>query len=566
MSSTISPIRPLTRALVLIFLVSLACQQELDRPESSFALNPVDGTGDVDSPSAGSPEQRPPNDESLTCDYGADRVRRLSNDEYLNSLDDLFPGVPVPDVELPIPASPRGFDNDAATLAVGQSDFDAQLTIMEEFAPDAADHALSRVDCSGQSIAVCAERFVEYWSLRIFRRPLPPEDLVEFVELFSGADTIEVGSALALQGMLMAPEFMYRLEKRADDDSQGIARADPYTLAERLAFLIWEGPPDDELLGAAAAGRVGSVEELQAQAERMLGDSKARRPIETFFFQWLQLDHIDDANKNPEDGLTNGLRDAMQEQTLRTIEHLVFDRAASVRELLSSNETFVNGELASLYGLEPVDGWTAVELDPVERRGLLTHASFLAAHGHPSYPSPVLRGAYVMDVILCQPTGEPPPDAQDASPDIGSQTADVVTNRDRYEVSTSDQGATCFACHQFINPLGYAFEQFDTMGRYRADDNGAVIDASGEYQGLVFDGAADLVEQLVESPDVQRCTTTKFLTYALGGQDVSGSECLARRVEQSMNEGGGALRDLFMALVSQPEFSQMRLESSLEEQ
>lgn len=566
MSRARSTLPWLTRASILACLAPLGCQQELGRPESSFALNPVGGTEEIDTPAPDEPEPRGPDGDSLSCDYGADRVRRLSNREYLNALHDLFPGVPVPDVELPISAAPKGFDNDAATLAVGQSDFDAQLTIMEKFAPDAVDHALSRVDCSGQAIAVCAERFVEYWSLRIFRRPLPPEDLVEFVELFSGADSSEVGSALALQGMLMAPEFVYRLEKSADGESQAVTPADPYTLAERLAFLIWEGPPDDELLVAAAEGRLGSVEGLQAQAERMLEDSKARRPIETFFFQWLQLDHIDDANKNPEDGLTNALRDAMKVQTLRTIEHLVFTRGASVGELLSSNETFVNGELASLYGLEPVDGWTAVELDPAERRGLLTHASFLAAHGHPNYPSPVLRGTYVMDVILCQPTGEPPPDAQDASPDIGSQTAEVVTNRDRYEVSTSEQGATCFACHQFINPLGYAFEQFDTMGRYRTDDNGAAIDASGEYQGLVFDGAADLVGQLVESPDVQRCATTKYLTYALGGQDVSGSACLARRVEQSMNEGGGAVSDIFMALVSQPEFSEVRIESSVEEQ
>ncbi|MEO0593141.1 MAG: DUF1592 domain-containing protein [Myxococcota bacterium] len=551
-----------TSALLFLSVAAFGCRQELGRPDSSFELNPVEEVG---GPSDGSPDPGTSDSKRPSCDYGADRVRRLSNREYLNALHDLFPGVSVPDVELPVPASPKGFDNDATTLAVGPSDFDAQLTIMESFAPEAADYALSRVDCAGQSVGVCGQRFVEYWSLRIFRRPFPLEKLAEFVDLFVEAGSTEVGGALALQSMLMAPEFIYRLERSADDPSQGVVQADGYTMAERLAFLIWEGPPDDELLLAAEQGRLDSAEELQLQAERMLEDAKARRPIETFFFQWLQLDHIDDANKNPEDGLTGALRDAMKEQTLRTLDHLVFERGASFGELLSSNETFVNRELAQLYGLEPVEGWSAVELDSSERRGVLTHASFLAAHGHPNYPSPVLRGAYVMDVILCQPTGEPPPDAQDASPDIGSQTAEVVTNRDRYEVSTSEQGATCFACHQFINPLGYAFEQFDTMGRYRTDDNGAAIDATGAYRGLVFDGAADLIGQLVESPDVQRCATSKYLTYALGGQEVSGSECLASRVEQSMAESGGTVRDFFTALVSQPEFSQVRLESSVED-
>ncbi|MEO1172207.1 MAG: DUF1592 domain-containing protein, partial [Myxococcota bacterium] len=278
------------RKLYPLVLCVVACANEVTRPGADFEAEDR-GPGPSGSPSLG------PSGMPLVCTPGVDRARRLSNDELENSLTDLFPNTPLPPVAFPVPGAPNGFNNDAELLRVDQAFFDTLLSLLEEFAPAIAEEAISAAGCSeADALSECASKLVDYWSLRILRRPVPDSERSEFQTLMVSAENRQDGAALALQAMFMSPEFIYRIESPGPEtDEPGVYEADDFTLAERLAYLIWAGPPDDALLALALSGELSDVDTLRSQAERMAADPRARRPIRAFFRQWLEVEHIDDA-------------------------------------------------------------------------------------------------------------------------------------------------------------------------------------------------------------------------------------------------------------------------------
>lgn len=492
------------------------------------------------------------------CETGPSPIRRLSRFELERTLQASFPGYDLPSLDLPDDQAPYGFDNDHDALRANSLWVEAQMEFAAEAARRAASQALSEVDCADLDDAVCASRFVDHWGGRLFRRPPTSQEVDQVAALFSGGVNREQGATLALQAMLSMPEFTYHIELPATDvDGPGTYPLSPESLAARLSYALWAAPPDQALVAAARAGELDDAEGLRAQAERMLQDPRARSGVDHFFAQWLDLGRLDRTSKLPEDGFDPALREAMKQETLRLVEALVFEREGSLEDLLTSPTTFLNADLAELYGVAVPDGgeeW--FEATVPGRSGVLGHASFLASHSHPGNKSLVLRGTFILQRILCEPLGSPPPEAEGA---MIPTDAELMTNRERYDALTMSS-PDCAFCHEVINNAGYAYENYDTMGRFVTDENGVGIDATGNLMGSAYRDALELNAILGRDDAVVDCATENLLRYVFAGSPAGLDPCVMEDVAHQVGAEGGSLRELLLAVVSHPEFRTLRLD------
>ena len=370
----------------------------------------------------------------------------------------------------------------------------------------------------------CATEIVSRLARLAYRRPVTPDDMDTLLGFFesgreSGGD-FTAGIQLALERMLVDPDFLLRIER----DPAGAAPGAPYRLsdvevASRLSFFLWGSIPDEALLDAAERGTLTDPAELEAQVRRMLDDPRARSLVDDFAAQWLHLRNLEDVTGDPvpfpdfDDNLVEAFR---QETTLFLASTLGEDR--SVVDLLDADYTFVNERLARHYGIPGVYGsrFRRVALpDREQRGGLLGHGGLLALTSYPTRTSPVLRGKWLLDTILGAPPPSPPADVP-ALPERG-EGGRTTTVRERLE--RHRQAAACATCHASIDPPGFALEQFDGLGAWRAaDEFGNPIDATATMpSGRTVTGMAGLRALLLERPEQFAGTVTeKLLSYALG--------------------------------------------------
>lgn len=486
-------------------------------------------------------------------------ARRLSHFEYQNTLRDLFPHIEVPQFEMPADPSSDGFDNDGealvpSTLLIERYDENARTV-----AALATADLPTLLGCDPAEGPTCAQAFVDSFGRRAFRRPLTAQERVDLMAFYNeppGDTDFRAGTELTIQLILQSPQFLYRLELPGEGEELPapgeLAPLGGYELGSRLSYFLWSSMPDEELLAAAEAGALQTPAQLEAQARRLLEDPRAKDAFLHFHEQWFDLKRVDQASKLPEDNFDDALREAAKQESLRFVEHVIFDEGGTLTELLTSNRTFVNDRLAQVYGVmaPPPDTWVELELDPAQRAGFMTQIAFLAGHGHPLNPSPVLRGVYGLKDVLCWPLGAPPPVAEAMTIPEGSPD---MTNRETYEVLT--QADECMACHKDINPVGFAFEHYDTLGRWRDLDNGQDIDASGQFQDLSFDGAPDLLGKLVDRVEVQRCVSRKWLRFAYGGGRVLQTPEIQAEIEAAFAEVDYSITELLVAIVTHPRFA-----------
>jgi hypothetical protein len=409
--------------------------------------------------------------------------------------------------------------------------------------------------CSTED-ASCGRQFIETFGRRAFRRPLAAEELERYVAFFETQRTssnFRVAARLVIQALLESPQFLYRLELEGAAGKR--APLQPYELASRLSYGLWQTMPDETLLAAAEAGELATADEVEAQARRMLADPKARAMVFDFHRQWLDLDRLMRVNK---DNLTypqwnEALRLAMREETQRFIEDVIFDGDGKLRTLLSSSQTWVNPALATLYGAPAVSGWQKVTLDPAQRAGLLTHASFLAGHAHVINPSPVLRGVFAFDRVLCAPL--PPPVGINTTPPEISDFDMPTTNRQRYK---QHQAPGCESCHKRIDSIGFALENYDAIGAFRTEENGLPIDARTELTGTDVDGpianGVELAHKLAGSAKVRRCYVNQWFRFTLGrGEEMDDASTLDW-LDHHFVESGERVIDLIVAITRSDEF------------
>jgi hypothetical protein len=332
-----------------------------------------------------------------------------------------------------------------------------------------------------------------------------------------GGQDFEHGIELALARLVSGPEFLFRGAAPAPAGAPGeVYRADDVTLASRLALFLWSSIPDDELLGLGLAGKLGEPRVLEAQVRRMLADPRARALVENFAEQWLQLRNI--AAKAPDllefpDWDDNLRKDMLRETDLFLASVLLGD--ASVLDLVGANYTFLNERLAAHYGIDGVygDAFRRVQLSDPNRRGLLGQGSILFETSVANRTSPVFRGKWIMTNVFNSPPNPPPPNV----PALEDNAAGAAPRTVRARLEKHRQDPVCAGCHLRMDPAGFALENFDPVGRWRASDAGQPVDASGALaDGTKVAGPSALREAILARPEIFVGTVTeKLMTYAL---------------------------------------------------
>jgi hypothetical protein len=367
----------------------------------------------------------------------------------------------------------------------------------------------------------CARRIISDLAKRAFRRPVADEDLSPLMAFYKAGYAnggFERGVRDAVSAILASPHFLYRAES---GDVAGARTLSDLELASRLSFFLWSSLPDEELLGLAIQSRLSEPQVLAKQVRRMLADSRSKSLVDDFAFQWLNIAKLDEIS--PDNRLfphASGLLDprALFKEELRLFIDSVLRSDRSVVELLTADYTFLNERLAMLYGIETVKGsrFRRVTLENTARHGLLGKGAVLNMTAYPNRTSPVLRGAWILDRLLGTPPAPPPPNVENLQENRPGQRAQTV--RQRIEQHRSKPG--CLGCHGVMDPLGFALENFDTVGQYRTQDAQALspIDTSGVLpDGTPIKGPQDLRQALVARPDqFVQALTENLLTYALG--------------------------------------------------
>lgn len=377
--------------------------------------------------------------------------------------------------------------------------------------------------CMPSSIAAeesCARSILESLAYRAYRRPVSGESMDTLMRFYrEGREQrdFETGIQYGLSRILVDPQFIYRFEQEPQNLPAGETYAlDAWEIASRLSFFLWSSIPDDALLAAAASGELLDPQVQAAQITRMLADSRSQALVDNFATAWLELRQLGNVNPVSED-FDGSLRSAMRRETeLFLASVLMADRP--ITELLSADYTFVNERLARHYGIPRVRGshFRRVSLDGTGRHGLLGHGSVLTITSAPNRTSPVIRGAWIMENLLGTPPPPPPPGVETNLEEKGGPGAAPTTLRQRLELHRADPG--CAACHSMMDPIGFALENFDPVGKYRSHADGQPVDAGAVFwDGSAFDGPDELYGLIMARQALfVENFTRKLMTYALG--------------------------------------------------
>ena len=491
---------------------------------------------------------------------------KLTRAQYTNSIHDVLgeslvvPSVLEPDVPFDAlysvgasvaKTSPRGvelYEDGARSLSAQIAGKPELLAAVLPCAP------------TSSTDGACLQQFVAKTGRRLWRRSLTAAEVSAIVGVgLQGGDKLAAfphAVEYALIALLQSPNFLYRAEAGEVDPIHGGFRLTGVELAARLAFFLWNGPPDEALLDAAETGTLATTDGLEAQVTRMVADPKLRRAVRNFGDDWLELQAVLDLSKDPKvyKHFSSDLGASARSETLALLEYLALDKDADMRELLTTKTTFVDRRLAAIYDVPALTdtGLAQVELPPGERQGLLGHVSFLGLRAHPTSSSPTIRGRFVREILLCDQVPNPPAGFNTALPE---QNAAANTMRERLSVHM--QVPSCKGCHSFIDPIGLGLEHFDGVGRYRTTENGASIDTTGTLDDVAFADLATLANDVAQSPKYAACITRKLYGYAVSRPVVDGEKPLLDALAVQFVSGGLKLKQLMRDVALSDGFSRI---------
>ena len=412
----------------------------------------------------------------------------------------------------------------------------------------------------------CAEQIVERLATGAFRRPITGAEkatLMKFYQAGHGAPdggNFDVGIRRAMTAILASPSFLYRAEPAPQTAKAGsIYRINDLELASRLSFFLWSTVPDDELRDVAVSGKLRDPQVLQAQVKRMLADPRSQSLATSFAFQWLNLGKL--AEIDPDMNLFPYAADPREDfrTELKMFIDSVFREDRNVMDLLGANYTYLNERLALLYGINDVRGdqWRRVELKDSERWGLLGKGGVLMLTSYPNRTAPVLRGAWVLERINGTPPASPPPNVEALKDTKPGQKPKTL----KEQMALHRTKPSCFSCHGVMDPLGFALENFDAVGRWREKDRmaGAVIDSTGELpDGSHVNGPDDLRNALMANPEqFVQTLTEKLMTYALGRTVEYRDMPTVRAIVRASAQDDYRFSSIVMNIINSPPF-QMR--------
>jgi hypothetical protein len=487
-------------------------------------------------------------------------LSRLTRREYNNTVRDLLG-------DDSSPANDFADDRDRDFLfrragLVATQDADLLSSAAEALATRAMASPSKVLPCTAESgEAACAARFIAEFGLKAYRRPLADAETMRLTALYEnarGAQQMSFDAAiqLLLEAMLQSPAFLYHWESpyAAPVLEKGVVKLASYDVASRLSYFIWGSMPDQTLFDAAAAGKLSTDAEIAEQAKRMLADPKARDAASAFFREWLELDQISALPKSGEEypQYTDELKSAMLGETSAFVQNVLFEGGGKLETLLNADFSFSNQSLSSVYGGSASGSeLTRSLLDTTQRRGLLTQPSFLALSGAPDGSHPVKRGKAVYVKLMCGILPPPPANVPPAEPASAGGTT-----RQRFAVH--DQNACAKGCHALMDPLGFAFEHYDGIGRYRTMDNGQPVDASGKIpiDGVEqsFADATQLTQVLAQSDTVRSCFAKQWFRFAVSRPETEADGASLASVAAAFAKNQFDVRDLAPAIASSRSF------------
>lgn len=412
----------------------------------------------------------------------------------------------------------------------------------------------------------CAREILNNFARRAFRRPVSNEEverLVRFVDVAKAeGGNFEEGIQLAVQAVLVSPYFLFRWELDPTAEKPDSVRSlSDYEMASRLSYFLWSSLPDDELFALAEKGLLHHQEIVEGQVKRMLNDPKAKALVESFASQWLTIRNLDtttpDVELFPE--FDPALRTAMRKETELFFE-AIMKEDRSIREFLDADFTFLNERLARHYGISGIKGeaFQRVSLDKDTRRGgILTHASILTITSNPTRTSPVSRGKWILEQIL----GTPPPPPPAVVPDLPDDEKAVESASLRQRMEQHRTNPDCAVCHNKMDPLGFAFENFNAIGAWRALDGKFPIDSSGTLpDGRSFSGPEELKQILKSEQTFVRSLTEKMLTFALGRGLENYDRCAVDQVSKALAQNSYKFSTLVAEIVKSAPFQMRKIE------
>jgi len=411
----------------------------------------------------------------------------------------------------------------------------------------------------------CAQRIVTRLAGEAYRRPATASDvssLMSFYDVGAKDGGFEIGVRTALEALLASPHFIFRLERTPATARAGTSiTIDQLDLASRLSFFLWGAPPDSALIALAKRGVLADTTVLERETRRMLKDPRSEALATRFAAQWLRLQDIDkvhpDAIQYPD--FHEQLGEAMRRET-ELFFHSLITENRSVIDLLTADYTFMNEALAKHYGVRGVVGpeFRRVTHTDSMRHGLLGHASVLTLTSHANRTSPVLRGKWVMEVILGTPPPPPPP-VPDLEETAAAADGRFLTTRERMEMHRDNP--SCASCHQFIDPIGLALDNFDVTGRWRIRENGVPLDTRGDfYDGTTVTNPLELQRALLSRPTtILRSFTQNLMAYATGRRMEFYDQPAIRRIEAAAAKKNHRLTEYVVGVVKSDPFRLRRV-------
>lgn len=406
----------------------------------------------------------------------------------------------------------------------------------------------------------CVREFIETFVRRAFRRPLEEIEVQALLDIYGLAldagDDENEGLKLIVRAALTSPHFIYRVEIDPDPESQEAHPLGAFELASRLSYFLWSSTPDDTLLDLAQSGELLDSSVLAEQVDRMLDDPKSAALVDNFAGQWLFTRAL--ADKSPDymvfEEFDDELRTSMKSEADLFFGEFLKEDGPSLNNLIDSDFTFLNNRLADHYGLDAVSGsaLTRTNLSTKERGGLLRQGSWLTVTSNPDRTSPVKRGKWILENLLCDAPPPPPAGVEGFKPE------DLEAETQRELLAQHRNDPACSGCHSIMDPLGLAMENYDGIGRWRTEDKNSAIDASGEFEDEAFQTQEQFIALLVKDPRLSSCATEKVFTYALGRAPDKTDEPYLINIDEEFQAEGLTLRTLFKLIVQSEPFRYRR--------
>jgi hypothetical protein len=504
---------------------------------------------------------------------GISPLRRLTAEQYRNTVRDLLimPDAKMLVLTTDLPAdgaiADRFSGNTAGALA--GLDADTYADVAEKLATKAAANLTPLLPCQPSAGKACATQFIQAFGKRAFRRPLSPAEVTRFETVFttgSTGGTFQNGIKLVIQAMLQSPKFLYLIEPIPANGAGKVFQIDSWAMATRLSYFFLGSMPDAGLFTAAEANQLTTADQVTDQAKRLIKDNRFRETLATFHNEWLELDALESADKDAMLFPTwnDALKTALGQQTQKFIEGVIADGDGKMATLLAANYSWLSGPLYDIYGVtKPAQAtaWAKVDLKSDQRAGLLTHAGILAGLAHENRTSFILRGKLVREAILCFDV-PPPPAGVDTSEMMISPTA---TAKERSEMHR--RNPSCASCHTAFDPIGFAFEGYDPIGKYRTTDSaGKAIDTEGELVGVsqALDGkvpnAVALAQKLSTSVEAGECAARMWMRFGLGRSESDKDDATSLAAAfKAMKDSGGSIPDMLVAVARSDAFRHQKV-------